>query len=141
MQKSSSKLNSKILQSTGKIADSALNHCINLNSKATQSATQHIPAIEHIQHLNFHMSFLDFSGRRLDRSLSNLERLMDGGKSQNLLSWLWYFCVDILLWIWDIVYGIFQPIIYFLWMTLLRAFLVVAFNFIFFGGIYYLIIY
>ncbi len=141
MQKSSSKLNSKFLQSTVKLSDSALNYWINLNSKASQNSTKHIPTIDHIQHMNFHMGYLDFSDRRLERSLNSLKALMDEGKQQSILVWLWYLFLDVLLWIWDVAYGILQPMVYFLWITLLRALLVVAFNFIFFGGIYYLIIY
>ncbi len=132
---------SKFLQSTGKLTDSALNHCIKLNSKATHSATQHIPAIEHIQNMNFHMAYLDFSDRRLERSLDSFRALMDEGKQQSMLLWLWYFFIDVLLFICEVVYGVVQPMVYLLWVTLMRALLIITFNFIFFGGIYLLMVY
>lgn len=131
---------SKLLQSTGKIANSALNQSINLNNQLSQSSTKHIPTIERIQLINFQSDLLSFSLRRGDRNLDALERRIYEGKTTNPISWLWYWCEDVLWLIWEVIFGLIQPAVYFLWMTLVRAILLIAFNLIFFGGLYYLII-
>ena len=130
---------SKLLQSSGKIANSALNQCINLNNQLSKTSTKHIPTIERIQRMNFQSGLLSFSIRRGDRNLDALERRIYEGKTTNPLTWLWYWCVDVLWLIWEVIFGLTQPIVYFLWMTLVRAMLLIAVNLIFFGGLYYLI--
>lgn len=132
---------SKFLQSTGKIANSALNQSINLNHHLSQRNIKHIPTIEHTQLMSFQLGLLSFSLRRGDRNLDALERRIHEGKTRNPLTCLWYWCVDVLWLIWEVTFGLIQPIVYFLWMTLVRAILLIAFNLIFFGGIYYLIIF
>lgn len=130
---------SKLLQSSGKIANSALNQYINLNNQLSQSNIKHIPTIERMQRMHFQSGLLSFSLRRGDRNLDALERRIYEGKTTKPLSWLWYWCVDVLWLIWEVIFGLTQPIVYFLWMTLVRAMLLIAVNLIFFGGIYYLI--
>lgn len=132
---------SKLLQSTGNIANSALNHSINLNHHLSQSNIKNIPTIKHIQRMSFQSGLLSFSLRRGDRNLDALERRIYEGKSTSLLTWLWFWCVDLILLICEVTFGLIQPIVYFLWMTLVRAILLIAFNLIFFGGIYYLIVF
>lgn len=90
--------------------------------------------------MSFQLGLLSFSLRRGDRNLDALERRIYEGKTTNPLTCIWYWCVDLMLFIWEIAFGLIQPIVYFLWMTLVRAILLIAFNLIFFGGIYYLII-
>ena len=131
---------SKLLQSTGKIANSALNHTITLNHHLSQSNIKHIPTIEHIQRMHFQSGLLSFSLRRGDRNLDALERRIYEGKVTHPLSWLWYWCVDLMCFIWEVTFGLIQSIVYFLWMTLVRAILLIAVNLIFFGGLYYLIV-
>lgn len=130
---------SKLLQSPGKIANSALNQSINLNNQLSQSNIKHIPTIEHIHLINFQSGLLSFSTRRGSRNLDALERRIHEGKTTSPLSWLWYWCLDLMWLIWEVIFGLIKPIVYFLWMTLVRAILLIAFNLIFFGGLYYLI--
>lgn len=132
---------SKFLQSTGKIANSAFNQSINLNNQLSQSHIKHIPSIEHIQLMSFQSGLLSFSLRRGDRNLDALERRIYEGKTTNPLTWLWNWCVDVLWLIWEVTFGLIQPAVYFLWMTLVRAILLIAFNLIFFVGLYYLIVF
>lgn len=132
---------SKLLQSTGNIANSALNHSINLNHHLSQSNIKHIPTIEHIQLMSFQSGLLSFSLRRGDRNLDALERKIYEGKPTNPLTWFWYWCVDLIWLIWELTFGLIQSVVYFLWMTLVRAILLIAVNLILFGGIYYLIVF
>ena len=131
---------SKLLQSAGKIANSALNQYININNQLSQSNIKHIPTIERMQRMHFQSGLLSFSLRRGDRNLDAFERRIYEGKTTNPLTWFWLWCLDVLCFICEVTFGLIQSIIYFLWMTLVRAILLIAVNLIFFGGIYYLII-
>lgn len=129
------------LKFTGKIANSAFNQCINLNHHLSQSNIKHIPTIERLQRMHFQSGLLRFSLRRGDRNLDALERRIYEGKTTNPLIWLWHWCVDLMCFIWELTFGLIQSVVYFLWMTLVRAILLIAVNLIFFGGLYYLIIF
>lgn len=133
-------ITSKSLQHTASIADKSLTSIIDANSRLSQKTVRHIPIIQTIQQTNLTLSTLDFSSRRLERSLNALKLSMDTGKQQNALAWLWYWCVDVLLFIWECFYSVLQPIVYLLWVSFVRTVFLIAFNFIFFGGIYLLMI-
>ncbi len=132
---------SKSLHNSTSIVDKSLTSAMNANYRLSQHSVRHIPTINTIQQTNFTLSSLSFSDRRLERSLNSLKALMDEGKQQSMLLWLGYLFVDVLLFIFEVVYGVVQPMVYLLWVTLMRALLVITFNFIFFGGIYLLMVY
>ncbi len=88
------------------------------------------------QSINSIAASMDLTIRTMERSNARVGRLIDTGeedsKSKVFMGWL----NDRLLYLWDLLWGLIEPILSYLFFSLMSIVLVILFNVIFFGALY-----
>lgn len=125
-----------ILRSTGNTAAKGV------EETAKWMATDHAGGVEDVkwmqtqQSINSIAASMDLTIRSMERSNARVGRLIDTGvedsKSEVFRGWL----IDHLLYLWDLIWGLIEPILSYLFFSLMSIVLVILFNVIFFGALY-----
>lgn len=100
-----------ILRSTGRLTDKSFNALAKQNHDAAARTTRMISTTELMQSINFREACSAYSMRRMQRSVTRLERSMQTGKEPSITEQVLWWGIDAVRFLWDILWGFLEPII------------------------------
>jgi hypothetical protein len=115
----------------GKVAGKGFQVLARQNASVDSHAASNISLMEMMWSSNFLLAKIALSARRR-------KRLMNTGSEVSTFEVAYGWMVDHLLFLWDVLWGVVEPILTLIFMTLLRVVLIIVVNVIFFGAIYLL---
>lgn len=132
-----------ILNASGKVASKATVGTFKYLANQTPAQTEYVRRQSTVMDaqwgINSSIAKMHLIVRRMERGNAYCKQFMDTGIEAGLFEKAFDWLIDNLLFVLELIWGFFEPILTMLWMTLVRAILIIACNVIFFGGLIWLL--